>query len=125
VLLICLAVVHNLKLFRQQTHVDHSDDNVAQFDRSLRELRKMLPQKGTVGYIAAKPAGDILDDADETRRYYLTQYSLAPLVVTLGTAPSLVIGDSAGGAISGVQDSGLVLLRNFGNGVMLFRKSSE
>jgi hypothetical protein len=121
-LFICIATAFNLNLFERQTRVDRSFDDVSSFERSLAELRMEVPKEGTIGYVSGKTFGDALADPEQARRYYLTQYSLSPLVVEAGRDPNLVIGDFAGYADWKSATVGLTLVRDFGNGLMLFRR---
>lgn len=92
-------------------------DAMTLYERRFEELRKSLPAHGTIGYISDE-AGD-----DGTWDYYRTQYALAPLVVERTAEREFVVGnfrDGDDGKIRANYD--LILLKNFGNGVMLFAK---
>lgn len=72
-----------------------------------------MPERGVVGYIGA-PGSPALAE------YYLTQYALAPLVVDHSPNHPLVVGNfRAGTPLSEPPDS-LQLVRDFGDGVLLF-----
>ncbi|MGH7517657.1 MAG: hypothetical protein ACREOC_09340 [Gemmatimonadales bacterium] len=68
------------------------------------------------------------DDAPRLafKRYLLTQYALLPAMVLPGIHGQLTVGNfhSADGMDS-TATRGLTLIRDFGNGVMLFRTSAE
>jgi hypothetical protein len=94
------------------------DEVSARSDRRFSELRQSLPGTGVVGYMG-EPGPSAIPD------YYLAQYALAPLVVDQSTNHPLVIGNfpsSPQPAIPGDATSQLKLIRDFGNGVMLFAK---
>jgi len=83
-------------------------------------LRRALPANGIVGYFA-EPAP--LDRSRDYRKhFYLTQYALAPLVVVDNTAPALVVGNFQSAVPElDVADPTLVLVADFGDGLLLFR----
>jgi hypothetical protein len=60
------------------------------------------------------------------KRYVLTQYALLPAIVLPGIHGALTVGnfDTAGG-IDPEATRGRTLVRDFGNGVMLFRTAAE
>jgi hypothetical protein len=85
----------------------------------FREMRSLLPLRGTVGYL-----GDFGDDPDNTRAYYRTQYFLAPLVVARDQAHDLVIANFAPGSPVArlAAAHGLIVDRDFGNGTALLHR---
>jgi hypothetical protein len=88
----------------------------------LRELGQALPAEGHVGYIS----DETLPNAGYigTKRYYLTQYAVAPIVVEIGTSRDMIIGNFKNFDPYQVPGN-LVVVRSFGNGLILFRKRSE
>ncbi|HEV8675318.1 MAG TPA: hypothetical protein VGX21_14815 [Methylomirabilota bacterium] len=78
-------------------------------------LRPLLPRNGIVGYVSDRP------DADE--EYLLTQYALAPLLLDRAGLHAVVIGNffDPAAAPATAARMGLILLRDLGEGVMLFR----
>src|SRR5579864_316345 len=90
----------------------HPDDIAQRSDQRFSSLKAALPQQGIVGYI-----GDSGAPAD----YYLAQYALAPLVVDHSPYHPLVVGNfSAPLPPQGLPYAHLQLLKDFGNGVLLF-----
>ena len=87
-------------------------------DTSLRsgqrfsELRDALPKAGVVGYIGE--SGDFA-----VGHYYLTQYALAPLLVDHSSEHAIVIGNFPRSQPTAFPEN-LKLVRDFGNGVLLF-----
>lgn len=77
----------------------------------------MLPERGVVGYIG-EPGIRALED------YYLAQYALAPVVVDHSSEHGLVVGNFPG-AKAFPPTENLQLVRDFGNGVLLFRKKDS
>jgi hypothetical protein len=89
-----------------------NQDNISpRSDQRFAQLKAQLPERGVIGYIGE--AGN-----SGTADYYLTQYALAPLVIDHSANHALVIGsfpDSRAEVPSNLQ-----LVRDFGNGVLLF-----
>lgn len=99
-----------------------TQDEISRYEARFRLLRSALPPKGVVGYLAEPRRLDRPSDFDYRKGFYLTQYALAPLVVVNSTAPPLVIGNfrSAGPELT-AADPTLVLVKDFGDGALLFR----
>lgn len=79
-------------------------------DQRFAALKQVLPQQGIVGYI-----GNSGSPAD----YYLTQYALAPLIVDHSSNHPLVVGNFSNSPPA-VPPDHLQLVKDFGNGVLLF-----
>ena len=84
----------------------------------LSELRKRLPARGVVGYVTDAP------DDEKDRSFYRTQYSLSPIIVERTTETELVVGDfkDRGAASEVASENNLLLLEDFGQGVVLFKQ---
>jgi len=88
-------------------------DSVARrSDQRLASLKAALPARGVIGYIGEPGIAGTAD-------YYLAQYALAPLVVDNSENHSLVIGNFPGRPNEPVT-ANLKLIRNFGDGLLLF-----
>lgn len=92
---------------------------IAQYDKRFEQLRSVLPKRGVVGYL-----GRGWENRYQVPAYYATQYALAPLVVEDSQEPDLVIGNfpHPPDPFATVWPSDLVLVQDFGNGVVLFAK---
>jgi hypothetical protein len=105
-----------------------SRDEISTNERRFAELRAMLPARGVVGYVGhPEPTGPTPREANAAallhfRRYLLAQYALAPVVLSESTEPELVIGNFEPGAVLPARP-GLRVLRDFGNGLVLFRRA--
>jgi hypothetical protein len=88
------------------------------------EIRTALPARGVVGYVAEPKGKEILHGGDYYRKFHLAQYALAPLIIVDSPDRPLVIGNFASGTPP-PQSPGLSLVRDYGNGVMLFRRPGE
>ncbi len=88
-------------------------------EQRFAELRTLLPARGVVGYLS-----DTSGNQESVRRYYLTQYSLAPVVVAPDANRELVVANfSSASAIIRLADAqGLTVEKNFGNGIALLRR---
>ena len=89
-------------------------------DLRFAGLRRALPERGVVGYVGEA------DDSGEAD-YYLAQYALVPLVVERSPDHPLVIGNFPASrlASSPATLKGFVLVRDFGNGVLLLAKEDN
>src|SRR5262245_66461974 len=97
-------------------------DEVSVLLRRLEPLRPSLPSHGTVGYEADAP--DPLAAREDVRRFYLTQYAVAPIIVVAGVDRDLVIGDYRKPDPCRVCKSReFTLAADFGDGLMLFRRT--
>ena len=88
-------------------------------EQRFTELRTLLPARGIVGYLS-----DTSGSQESVRRYYLTQYSLAPVVVAPDANRELVVANfsSASSIVRLADAQGLTVEKNFGNGVALLRR---
>ncbi|SRR6266851_5193114 len=117
-LLCLLSTLRLLTEVPSPTHLKTAASDVAErSDQRFSELRRALPECGVVGYLGDPGESGVAD-------YYLTQYALAPLVVERSRDHKLVIGNfpSPPHVPSPRTETDLVLVRDFGNGVLLFAK---
>jgi len=100
-------------------------DQVSQYQRRFESLKQALPRRGLLGYTG--DTNNDLNDPPARRRYYLTQYALSPLVIANTAALPVVIGnfDDTDSAHLIFKSNGLVLIKDFGNGVQLFRRRED
>jgi hypothetical protein len=132
VVLVLFALAANLRLLVRELRdlaAIAPPDEITRYEDRFRELRRSLPLQGRVGYVTdAAPAA--VAGADPARlafkRYVLTQYALLPTLVLPDMPGALTVGnfDTAGGIDSEVT-RGRTLVRDVGNGVMLFRTTAE
>jgi hypothetical protein len=89
-------------------------------------LTKLLPAHGIVGYLSDDP-GNALTSASDARRFFLTQYALAPLIVVRDSNQALVICNvqDPTGVSRACEKSGLLLVHDLGNGVALLRRDKK
>jgi len=82
-------------------------------DLRFAALKAALPARGILGYVE-DPSTTLPTD------YYLTQYALIPLVIDHSPNHPLVIGNFPASPPSSASLDHLQLIKDFGNGVMLF-----
>lgn len=106
-----------------------SPDEITRHEARFRQLKQVLPPT-SVGYVTDRMAEHPVDADQRNRlafkRYVITQYTLLPAIVFPDVHGPLVVGDfySANG-VDSEATLGLRLIRDFGDGVMLFRTSAE
>ena len=92
---------------------ESSGENTKRSDQRFSALRAALPERGVVGYSGEPDTAALAD-------YYLAQYALAPLVVDHSPNHSLVVGNFRAGTPVSEPPDGLRVVRDFGDGVLLF-----
>jgi hypothetical protein len=97
-------------------------DAITPDEERFRGLRVLLPSRGTFGYIS-----DTGSAHQNTRRYFLTQYFVAPVVLAPDVNHEAVIANcsSAAAVRATAAANGLTIVADFGNGVALLRKSAR
>jgi hypothetical protein len=106
-----------------------SQDDVSTNERRLAVLRPLLPAHGLVGYLGdPEPIGAAPRDSNaaalhQFRHYLLAQYALAPALLVKGTAPEFVVGNFGAGTTP-TAPAGFTIVRDFGDGLVLFRRSA-
>jgi hypothetical protein len=126
-LIILFALVSNMRLLGRAVHdlaALTQPDEITEYEARFRQLKQVLPADARVGYVADARPGEAR--SQPFMRYLLTQYALLPVIVLRDSHQPLIVGNfySANG-IDGETTRGLTLIRDFGNGVMLFRASPE
>jgi hypothetical protein len=99
----------------------HRNDEVTAYEARFDCIRNALPKNGVIGYGTSQQIRD--DWTTFYYHYYLTQYTLAPLVVQDSTQEPLVIGNFPDKLeMSGkVPSSRTSLIEDCGTGVLLLR----
>jgi hypothetical protein len=126
-LIACLGLVSSAVLLRQTRRnlrdQGRGEDPVAVLGRRLEPVRRDLPPGEIVGYVADPfSPSDHAAYVKHASEFIMTQYHLAPTIVLESTRYPLVIGnfhhEVPAARVTGMH---LVLLKDFGDGVMLFR----
>jgi hypothetical protein len=132
-LLILLVFVSDA-YFALTTHIFNyiitiPSDEVSLYKRRLEPLKQTLPQRAFLGYVGDTDVGDTDDLRVQLfmKRYVLTRYILAPLIIIRRADLPIVIGDFHDTRSYAVipKSNGLVLMRDLGNGVRLFRRGAD
>lgn len=105
-------------------------DEITAYERRFDELRSELPPHGVVGYLGhPEPTGATPQEANAAallhfRRYLLAQYTLAPVLLIESTDPELIVGNFYPGTLPPVP-AGLQIVKDFGGGLVLFRRTGS
>jgi hypothetical protein len=96
-------------------------DQASLYQARFESVRNILPTRGIIGYIGDRD--DPRADRTSRKAYFLTQYTLAPLVLVKGIEPALIIANfHYFPETQRHQEMELTLLTDFGNGVKLFSR---
>ena len=121
-ILIFLALAsdwHTLRLMITRRYYAGDVLNVGGYERRYAGIRPLLPRRGVVGYLS--------DRMDAHEQYVLTQYALVPLVVSRSPEHAVVVGNffdpRTGPTLA--RKHGLVVVRDFGQGLLLLRQATE
>jgi len=103
-----------------QEALRESQDMVSLYEQRFAPLRAELSGTAAVGYLTDLPPNDISAHTE----LRLLQYAVAPVIVVKGAEQPLVIGNfhTASGVTASTRDKGLMLVKDLGNGVMLYRR---
>jgi hypothetical protein len=117
----CAIALLNLHVYNENIKRNHRMDLVSASEKSLRDLAELLPETQRVGFITdiKKPYY-----AHRLERLFLTRYALAPRIVEEGTAPDWVVVNATEYCPELIP-ADLVLVRDFGEGLMLFRRRNQ
>jgi hypothetical protein len=100
-----------------------SIDAVTTLDTRFAPLRTELSRRGCreVGYVTDSP------DTDWFTGYSQTQYALAPILVDDSTRPALIVANlrDPSSVVSIVQNSHLLLVSDYGNGLILLSRQTQ
>ncbi len=135
VLLIVLTgyAVFGLLLQSMRIYADLPEkDPVTIHEARIAQLKGSLPPSGQVGYVTTVEndrifaAEKAFRNVEYLAQYALTQYTLAPLIVRNSPELPLVVGNFLDGPppLGFLERSGLVPLRDFGEGLILYRRET-
>ena len=108
-------------------------DPVTLHEARIEQLKPLLPASGAIGYITTVENDRIFakervfQNVEYLAQYALTQYTLAPLIVRNSPDLPLVVGNFLDGppAPGFPEKHGLVPLRDFGDGLGLYRREEK
>ena len=112
-------VIKELRLFSNQM----AESKETQHLRRLEKLKGILPEQGIVGYFTNRE----YSTGDDNMFFYLTQYALSPLIILRGTKPQIIIADVSNSfnIIEFSNKYNCRLIKNYGDGILVFRKRAE
>lgn len=121
-LLALIAVFSCLDTVRLNRWAEFSEVRIS--EERVQAIRRDLPSHGTLGYIA----DELPPNSDErlhSHEFFHIQYALAPLILVDSPQYPLVLGDFHAPVNSErIAKLKLVMVRDYGNGVMLFRSAN-
>ena len=108
-------------------------DPVTIHEARINQLKPLLPPSGVVGYVTTVENDRIFaaerafQNVEYLAQYALTQYTLAPLIVRNSPDLPLVVGNFLDGppAPGFLERHDLAPLKDFGDGLVLFRKEKK
>ena len=106
-------------------------DPVTIHEARIAQIKGSLPASGEVGYVTTVENERIfayeraMKNVEYLAQYALTQYTLAPLIVRNSPELPLVVGNFLDGppALGFLEKNNLVLIKDFGDGLILYRKA--
>jgi hypothetical protein len=98
-------------------------DLVPIYEKRFTKLRQAIKSFEVVGYFSDGAS----DSQEDVGNFYLTQYTLAPVIVTRETNRRWVVGNfwKTGRVPAAAQRDRLFLWKDFGDGVALFQSKNE
>lgn len=141
-IIVAVALLCNGLLLKQTISLRRANPlgsgKVSEYVRRFEPVRSLLPARGRIGYMSG-PNPEILNmEGDEytavQKEYRLAQYALSPVIVRPATAdivqelPLLIVDEYGGGFFDAqlrkkiVPPQGFVLVRDFANGLLLYRR---
>jgi hypothetical protein len=99
-----------------------SGNEIAMDEARFAGLRPALPARGNIGYLS-----DIVEPKQSAKAYYLTQYYLAPVVVTGESGHQLAVANFASAAqlADAANAGGFEIQCDLRNGVALLRRRTR
>jgi len=115
---LALPLAAGVYIYRQDLK-PKPDDEISVYLRRYDKVKKTLKPGDVVGYIAESD----LTIGERDKRLFLTQYEMSPVLVVLSTDIKTVIGnfESPASGKKTIVGKPLVVVKDFGNGVMILR----
>lgn len=95
---------------------------VSAFEKRFQVLRKALPPGTELGYVSDNP-----DNTQGKAEFYLTQYALVPALVKASTEEHFVVANfhSKTPDQALLRAKNLILMRDYGNDVFIYRNTTR
>jgi hypothetical protein len=99
--------------------------DISNYENRFVNLRQLLPSRGVTGYISDDENEDDQEFIDS--RIYLAQYSLSPVILVRSLDYSLIVGNFLDHTpdFEIYRKQGLIPIKDFGNGIVLFRRDFQ
>jgi len=135
-LLVCLAGYSVFSLLAESVRIYNGlpeRNPVSLHEERILQLKPFLPAAGEVGYATTVENDRIFGfeksftNVEFLAQYVLAQYTLAPLIVRNSPERPLVVGNFLDGpaAPGFLEPHGLVPLKDFGDGLILYRREPK
>ncbi len=120
--IIVISFQHNFRALQKgiQRYKRGEPDQITLYEKKFMPLKAMLQNHLVVGYVS-----DYDDNSDEDgTAFSMTQYVLSPILLVRGTKREFIVGNfhRAKPNIKGFEKENLSMLKDFGNGVILFER---
>lgn len=117
------TTIYQLNTLSGQTIPPLGHDGVSEWENRFTEIKMVLPESGTIGYLADWDMPGNPGSSDLETEYRLTQYTLTPLVVVRGTDYNRVIGNITSQAFDQQLEEffNVMVLKNSGFGIYLLK----
>lgn len=121
-----LALVGSVQYWNAESEYQHQSPDpyrIADQATRLAEFRSAVPPDAILGYLTDVPAENTLNAS----MFFAAQYQLAPRLLQKDQSHDLVLGNFTRPAefASLGRQHGLRIERDFGNGILLFRKEAK
>jgi hypothetical protein len=96
---------------------------VAGYEERFEVFRKSVPPRSVLGYVSDNPPGDVSEGGE----FFLTQYTLAPSIITNSAEQPLVVGNFHTNNPDPAKLSAkrLMILKDYGHDVFLLRNAAR
>ncbi len=134
ILLVLFALFSNLRLLTDWIQFDLSfvgQDEVTLYQKRFDEVKKVLPSTGVIGFVTSNRNMALTEtstDGGALREWYMTQYVLAPVIVSPTPGHDLILINDKPNSDGSDPDlvttqitPGGPVVKDFGNGVKLVR----
>ena len=98
---------------------------VQRYTTRFTQLKQSLPSSSSFGYLSNSGTNLNLSQANDLAEFYLTQYALSPFLVANSIKPEYIIGNFHKNPIPQIKSNHLIVVKDFGKGVLLLRHSSK
>ena len=112
-------IIKELRKFYDQA----SESEETLYVRRLEEIKDVLPKHGIIGFFSNKN----YSSSDYHKFFFLTQYSLSPLLIARGTKPKFIIADvnDSFNIIGFSNKYNCRLVKNSEDGILVFQKKEK